>query len=335
MSTMKDVARLAGVSVSTVSIVINNQTAERKIPKSTIDKVQQAIDKLDYRPNRNARQLRSTKTTQKEILFYWPLDQRASILASLLLNIQAALKKYHLNWRIIIETYQNDALDQSLTAVKKEDYDGVIIGATSKKDLYDLEKMTSLPPVILINRSSKTFSTVTVDPNTVAQQLITLFLATQTKHFSLVTSTSYLASGERIMAITDLAKQNQISVDHQYQATNTYQSGIEIAKTIAESQLFEPILVESDIVALGMTYYFNRHHVKIPEDLKLISLGMLDHDMTKYNTPAISTIEIPDQLIAESCIKLLMQTFKEPHHQYHATVEPLLNLRDSFPASNN
>ncbi|RHQ18859.1 LacI family transcriptional regulator [Lachnospiraceae bacterium AM48-27BH] len=58
MATIKDVAKLAGVSVTTVSIIMNGKSGERKISAQTQERVQDAMRELGYQPNLTARRLR-------------------------------------------------------------------------------------------------------------------------------------------------------------------------------------------------------------------------------------------------------------------------------------
>ena len=76
MATIKDVAKKAGVSVSTVSIVINGKSKERSIPEATQEKVAKAMAELGYQPNQTARRLRTKDEQRPVIAFYWPLDFR-------------------------------------------------------------------------------------------------------------------------------------------------------------------------------------------------------------------------------------------------------------------
>ena len=91
MATIKDVANKAGVSVTTVSIVINGKAEERRIPDSTREKVQEAMQELGYQPNLSARRLRFSDTKKPSIAFYWPIDYRTSIMASFVNYIQKEL----------------------------------------------------------------------------------------------------------------------------------------------------------------------------------------------------------------------------------------------------
>lgn len=96
MVTLKDVAKLAEVSVSTVSIVINGKTKERNIPLKTYNKVMKAIDELGYQPNVSARRLRNLDRAKPIIALYWTLDARTNMLTALLAGIQSEIEKNNL-----------------------------------------------------------------------------------------------------------------------------------------------------------------------------------------------------------------------------------------------
>ena len=106
MATIKDVAREAGVSVTTVSIVINGKTEERRISPVTRDKVLAAMNALGYQPNLSARRLRSNDVKKPVIAFFWPVDYRINILASFLNYIQKELHTQNLDCELVIQTYE-------------------------------------------------------------------------------------------------------------------------------------------------------------------------------------------------------------------------------------
>lgn len=73
MATIKDVAKQAGVSVTTVSIIINGKAEERKISAATQERVAEAMRDLGYQPNLSARRLRSQENERPVIAFFWPI----------------------------------------------------------------------------------------------------------------------------------------------------------------------------------------------------------------------------------------------------------------------
>lgn len=334
MPTLKDVAKIAGVSPSTVSIVVNNQAKQRKIPQSTIDKVNRAVRQLGYQPNRNARQLRLPNRAEREIAFYWPVDQPTSALAALLMDMQTTLRQRQLNWRLIVQTYQNDHLLSALSDLAAGFYDGALIGATSAKDQRDLANYVTTVPIVMINRESTRFSSVTIDPQAVAQIAIALLISNGISAFTIVSTTTYIASSQRIQAITNLAIASQLEIKQRYSCSNTLAAGAKLASQIIADGIRGPIIVESDTVALGMLATFNRHNIKIPNDIQLISIGLLDPDTVTYATPSLSTIQLSSSDFSRACIALLQARLSgQPVSQ--RTVLPKLILRDSFPPNTN
>lgn len=73
MASIKDVAAKAQVSISTVSIIINGKSKERKISKETQEKVLNAMKELNYQPNLSAKKLRLADTKKTNCPF---LDNR-------------------------------------------------------------------------------------------------------------------------------------------------------------------------------------------------------------------------------------------------------------------
>ena len=88
MSTIKDIAREAGVSIATVSIVLNGKGPERKISVETQKRIHHIAQQLNYVPNQSAKKLRSAQKDSYAIAFYWATDFRINYLARITLGIQ-------------------------------------------------------------------------------------------------------------------------------------------------------------------------------------------------------------------------------------------------------
>ena len=91
MSTIKDIAREAGVSIATVSIVLNGKGQERKISKETQERIYTIASQLNYVPNQSAKKLRATQRNSYAIAFFWATDFRINYLARITLGIQKAI----------------------------------------------------------------------------------------------------------------------------------------------------------------------------------------------------------------------------------------------------
>ena len=84
MATIKDIARIANVSPSTVSFVLNGKAREMKVSPVTEQRILEIVAATGYRPSNVARRLRASEAERPVLALYWPLDRRASYVGRLL-----------------------------------------------------------------------------------------------------------------------------------------------------------------------------------------------------------------------------------------------------------
>ena len=301
MITIKDVARKAGVSGTTVSIILNGKADERRISESTRERVLSAMAELGYQPNLSARRLRVQTKTVPTLAFYWPIDYRSNILASFLNSFQTAFKNRGIECDLLIRTYENDQIEKSIDPLIKNSYTGALIGATSQKDMETLEKLNLQVPVVLINRRSEKYSTVYTDYKAIGFQAASLFRQKGYTDAAVFTSKRpYMATGLRTQAFLNACAQIGITVDPEeiFATTNSISGG------------------ESDQMALGAIWELNRQGIRLPEDRELLCIGMMDPEMTEYSSPSLSTIQMDNREVMERAVDLLMDAIsggpKEP-----------------------
>lgn len=322
MATIKDVARRAGVSGTTVSIILNGKADERRISAVTRQRVWDAMAELGYQPNLSARRLRVQEQTIPTLAFYWPIDYRSSILASFLNSFQAVVKKQGLECEILIRTYENDHIERGIEPLIKNSYTGALIGATSKKDVEDLERLNLQLPIVLINRLSEKYSSVYTDYKAVGLQAASLFREKGYTEASVFTALRpYMATGLRTQAFLNACAQLGISVetDQIYATANSISGGVEAARAYCRSpKPSRAIFCESDQMALGIIWELNRQGVRIPQDAELLCIGMMDPEFTEFSTPSLSTIQMNNQEMMEKALLLLMDAIsngsRAPQH---------------------
>ncbi len=335
MATIKDVAKLSGVSVTTVSIIANGKSEERKISAATCQKVREAMRQLGYQPNLSARRLRYQDSTKPSIAFFWPLDYRTSILASFLNAFQREIQESGFACELVVQTYENDHLDQYDGAILRNGYSGIVVGACSIKDLKHLEELSPQMPLVLINRESQLFSTVCTDNKAVGLTAATQIRQrgyTEAAVFS--TQHSYVATGLRVQAFLDACSQIGLQVlpEHILKGPASIQGGFQVGE--AYCQLPDPpkiIFCDSDSLALGALRSFYNHQLRVPEDVELLTISMLDPEHTAYSIPSLSVIEMPNQEIGKAVIRLLQEKITtsslEPDHIF---LDASLIMRESF-----
>lgn len=335
MATIKDVAKQAGVSVTTVSIIINGKSEERKISTATQQRVAEAMRDLGYQPNLSARRLRSQENERPVIAFFWPLDYRVNILASFLNCIQIEIAESGFDCEMMIQTYENDKLEQYGSAFSKNGYSGAIIGACSMKDQQWLESISPRMPVALINRPSEHFSSVCTDNEEAALMAAAKIRQKgYTEAAIFASSHAYYATNRRVQAFINSCEQLGIQIDEQYilKCPSTRNGGYGIGKQYAS--LTEPpkmIFCDSDAIALGALRAFHEKGISVPKDAEMLSIGMLDPEAASYYIPSLSVVEMPNKEIGQQVIRLLRKKIlNNDLTPEHIDLHAKLILRESF-----
>lgn len=333
--TIKDVANLAQVSATTVSLIVNGKSEERRISPVTRERVLKAMNTLDYQPNLSARRLRSNDVRKPIIAFYWPLDYRTSILASFLASFQQIIHELSFDCELVVQTYENNSFEKYADPIIKNSYHGIIIGAASLEDIKYLESLTPQMPIVLINRSSEKFSTVSVETEEVGMRAAMLFRKKGCTEAAVFTSIHpYVATGLRTQAFLYACSQLDINVDASciIRHDSTIEGGVKAAE--AYCQLKAPpkmIFCDSDSMALGALYTFNKKNVRIPEEVELLAIGMLEPEVTAYSTPSISVVAMPNRIVMSLAVEIIIQILgTKKLAPIHKTIEPEIILRDSF-----
>jgi len=335
MATIRDVAKEAGVSVTTVSIIINGKAEERKISAATRQRVLDIMKELGYQPNLSARRLRNPDSKKPVIAVFWPLDYRTTILASFLNSFQLEILALGFDCELVVQTYENDKLEQYSSAIIKNGYNGIIIGACSNSDLEYLEQLSPQMPLVLINRQSEHFSTVCIDHQEIGFLAARLFRKKGYTEAAVIASQhSYVATGLRTQAFLYACSQMGINVQSHFmfKGPSTIQGGYETA--IKYCQSAEPprvIFCDSDSMAIGALRAFHEYHLRVPEDVEILTIAMLEPEVTHYTMPSLSVIEMPNRAIGKYVIDLMREKISsnslEPSH---ITMDAPLILRESF-----
>ncbi|WP_099361210.1 LacI family DNA-binding transcriptional regulator [Fredinandcohnia onubensis] len=148
MSTIKDVAKKAGLSIGTVSRYINGYSLKEENRK----KIEEAINLLDYKSNPFARGLRTNKTNTIGVLIPRITDVFCT---QVIEGVEEFLNP--LDYSVVISSANDDIKKQKdkLEYLKSKYVDGVIIMSVSSSELYADELLDAGIPVVLIDRLVK------------------------------------------------------------------------------------------------------------------------------------------------------------------------------------
>lgn len=306
-ATLHDVARAAGVSIKTVSNVINNYPHVRV---ATRERVEAAIDELQYRPNQAARSLRSGRTDMIGLIVP---DLRNPYFAELADDVMRAARAR--GFSVLIEQFDADR-DSELAALlgaRRRGLDGVLYSVLSLgEDDAELLDDVGMPMVLLGERIFHSAHDHVTMRNTEAAQAATehLLRGGRRRIVALGSHPGEVvgSAGLRLRGYEAAIREAGLSIDpalvvpvgrwHRI-------DGAEAMRAVLDAGLdFDGVVAFNDSIALGAMRVLLERGVRIPEDVALI--GFDDLDETRYSLPALTTIDPGRSEIARVAVDLLV-----------------------------
>lgn len=338
MATMKDVADLAGVSRSTVSIVINGLQQERKIPEETCQRVYDAMRKLNYQTNIMAKRLRGDCKNTPLIALFWPDGFRNNYISRYIQGFQAYMRRQHFMCELVVRFFYEGNLQDEFRDILRGNYSAVIFAATTLADIDFLEHATLNIPVVLLNRQSSVYNTLSVNYESMAELCITHLISKNIQEIAVFTVDDvHLSSSIRTKNILSSARQHGISIAPEnilVAQSSEIESSIPVAQEyLARGNFPRAIYCDNDYLAIAFMYACTRAGIRIPQDIEVISIGMLPQDFTAYYTPSLTTVVMPMEDMAAESLKIISNAIeKNLRSPEHRVFQGKLICRESSPA---
>lgn len=300
MATIVDVARLAGVTPTTVSRVINNRGY---ISEKTKKRVHEVMDELGYQPNEIARSLTKQKSNTIGVIVPHISHPYFAKLISNLEN-EAAKKDY----KIILCNSKEKAEKekQYLDMCKSNRVAGIII---CSGNVESNKINTGGIPVVLLEKNFEEGKLGIQCDNYQGGKIATEHLiecgCKKILHLSGVIDEE-MPADNREKAFIDVCSKNEIEyfikkydIDT-YNQMNYYDY---IKAALNEIEGVDGIFASSDLIAAQVIQVCNEIKIRIPEDIKLV--GFDDVDISQLTTPRITTVHQPIKEMARLSIELI------------------------------
>ena len=316
--TMKDISRLARVSVSTVSRVLNKHP---DISPETTEKVLRAVEILNYRPNSRARQL-VRKTAETICMILSNREVINSFHARILMGAEKYARKVGQNLIFTRFDYSQDTPPDRLqlpTVIwERGAADGLIIAGTNHPNLIKSIVDIRMPFVAFGNNltdSAEEYVSHSVwfdnesGTSRATEHLIRL------EHRDIWCAADrrlpwYRRCYEGYLAAMEKSGLEPKCLEVAFRSSAS-DYGIECANEILKSS--EPptaIVAGDDEIALGILSVFNRNGIRVPEDLSLV--GFDDIEELKYFHPPLTTVHVDRERVGEELARLLFELIQDP-----------------------
>ena len=336
MATQKDVARLAGVSVSTVSRVLNGSSL---VDEKTRDKVQAAIKKLNYRPNLLAYSLRARSSRLISLI----LPELTSIHASFLQQVEESCMER--GYSVMVGLHRNDCEREKalIDEFQRRNGDGLILypAIDGQNVSNNLMEYISIPVVLYEHSFGGQFGNVTFN-NYEAGAMAARYLL-KLGHRNLACTVGPMGSKflrDRFWGFYNELKKQGLTVqekniyrcDFNYQVSN-FQSGGEAVDYFLEGRSPEDtptaIWAHNDNVALGILKGLHKRGIRIPEEISVV--GVDNISLTEVYYPSLTTIGQPVKKMAEKAVEMLVRQIesKDGYRAGNLVMEPELVVRES------
>ncbi len=332
MSTIKDVAKEAGVSISTVSKIINN--SNYGLPKTRI-KVMEAIKKLGYQPNSIARSMVDGKT--KMIAIVIP-DIRNPFFTAVARGVEDVANKY--NYRVLFCNTDEELAKQQnyINVFKSRIVDGFILAAASEKDPSLAEVDTNILPYVLIDRkiSSVSADVVVVDNKNGAYKAVNHLLKLGYRRIGLITGKRNTLTGhERLQGYIDAHQESGVDIDNNLIQDGgfTIKGGYEATKKILNiTKTPDALFISNNSMTIGCLKALSEFKIKICEDMAII--GFDDSDWAEFVVPPLTVIRQPTYTMGTIAGEMLFQKLSgcDSTEKKEIILNPELIVRESCGA---
>ncbi len=328
--TIKDVAKMAEVSISTVSRVINDS---KPVSPEARRRVLSAIDELGYRPNEIARSLVTKKSNVMGIIVD---DIGSSYVAQIIRGVEEVGRMYNYDL-LLLSTYgeKDSELRFAQLLMQKQVAGIIVVSEILNKEIVEYLNKTKIPFVYLNKYYNVLESpTVAIDNYDASEKVMRYLIEGGHKKIAYVTQEKDIditIEKQKIKAykkwISFVEEMPIILFVDGHSISTGYKLGKEVKNLIEKDQVTALYCCEDEI-ALGIINYLYDYHIKVPEDISVIGYG--DTSLASVYRPGLTTIKEPYYDIGAVSIRKILKQLQGEKLERQTIVLPVqLIVRDS------
>jgi len=307
--TIKDVAKKVGVSVSTVSLVLNKK---RGVTEETKKKILRAIEELNYHPHRIARGLASKKNGNIGfILTNYHFSRAEPFYTKIFLGSEFEARQH--NYYILLTTVENKFTKNDIPRfLLEKNVDGVILAGKVPAGLIEYISNYDLPVVFIDYIPPKgKYIAVLMDNVDGANQAISHLIEKGHRQISFVggdinhpSIAARLEGYKQALQHENIALNPDLIVTFSPDTTDVdgYNSTCELFKRKIP---FTAIFAANDAMAFGCLKCLKEKKIKVPEQIALV--GFDDVDIAVQTEPRLTTIKVDKEDIGAMAIKTIVE----------------------------
>ncbi len=335
-----DIARIAGVSPSTVSRAL---AGSGYVSAATRNRIMKVVNSHDYQPKKYKK--RSFHSSKNAVVGIVVSDLNNIFFQQIINSITAVLDQSHVETIICNSDESIQREVRILSTMQQFQVDGIIISPTSETAEYNTEFLMELDGggthVILVDRDVKGIAMNGVFQETLngTFKAINTLISLGHRNIAIITGPTTSKPGlDRLNGYIDSFKTNSVPINPEYILYGDFKidSGYELtAQMLKQHPEVTAVFASNNMMALGSLHAIYDAGMSIPEDIAFISCGTLDQ-FDLYNERKISVIMQPTAMMGEECAKIMLEKMtntKKKSPTKRISFDSTLELRGSeaFP----
>ncbi|SJN56886.1 HTH-type transcriptional repressor PurR [Vibrio ruber DSM 16370] len=314
MATIKDVARLAGVSTTTVSHVINKT---RFVAETTQEKVMEAVKTLNYAPSAVARSLKCNSTRTIGMLV---TQSTNPFFSEVIDGVESYC--YRQGYTLILcntgGLYEKQRDYIRMLAEKR--VDGILVMCSDlTAELWEmLEAYSDIPKVIMDWGPENSQADKIIDNSEEGGYLATKYLIDK-GHRRIACLSGHLAKAacqERIQGFRRAMAEASLTPNEDWILEGNFECDTAVLaadKIIVMDEQPTAVFCFNDTMALGLISRLQQRGIKVPEDISVI--GYDNIEISEYFSPPLTTVHQPKRRVGKNAFEILLERIKSKEHE--------------------
>lgn len=329
---IKDIARIAGVGVTTVSRVLNNHP---DVKDETRQKILEVMNNFNYVPNNSARNLKRNTSNNIGVLVK---GIHNPFFSKMIKSIEEEIDKEGYSMILHYNESNNNDIEAAIELIKEKKLKGLIcLGGDfenlDKQELINLKTPIVLASTYVIEKANKTlFSSVIIENKEAAYKAVDYIASLGHEKIGIITT------GEEDRTIGKLRfegykkalEKNSIEFNENFVEIGeyTFESGFAAMNKLLDKKIdLTAVFVTTDIMAIGASKAILARGLKIPGDISIVGFDGIDYSL--YFHPSLTTVVQPVEEMGKKSIDLLFDILKNKKSHQHIVLETQLEERES------
>ncbi len=321
MLTIKDIAKLAGVSQATVSKALNNRPDIGLVTKS---KILEIVKELQFSPDAFAKSLKNRYSENIGVVFSRfasPLSGNP-FFSKVLEGIEAEIAIN--NFNLILQIMYNKSSDQMPKMVRERQVEGLILVGIFDNPLLDTIIKKNIPTVFVDPKESMSnFNQILIDNEHGAFMATQYLINAGHRRIGFISGDlARMSFNQRYEGYQKAMRYNGIDVNENLVKTGGNEKGYDHVRKLMTHEKPTAIFAANDINAIYGYQAIHEMKMRIPDDISII--GFDDIELSKMSLPPLTTIRVYKEELGSIAVRILLRIIKrETNEQTTTTVVPV------------